>query len=47
MPVDHENKIRGQDLPISGDSFSSKTEQFQELVNFLVSNYQEISRFPM
>ena len=46
MPEDHENKIREQDFPISGNSFSSKTEQMQELVNFLVSNYQEISRFP-
>jgi hypothetical protein len=45
MPEDHENKIREQDYPISGDSFSSKAEQIQELVNFLVSNYQEISRF--
>ncbi len=45
MPEDHENKIREQGLPVSGDSLSSKTEQMQELVNFLVGNYQEISRF--
>lgn len=45
MPEDLENKIREADFPISGDSFSSKTEQMQELANFLVSNYQEISRF--
>ena len=43
MPEDPENKIRESDFPISGDSFSSKTEQMQELANFLVSNYQEIS----
>jgi cyclic beta-1,2-glucan synthetase len=47
MPEDHENKIREQDFPVSGNSFSSKTEQLQELANFLVSNYQEISRFPI
>ena len=46
MPEDFENKTREQDFPASGNSFSSKTEQIQELVNFLVSNYQEISRFP-
>ena len=46
MPEDRDNKIREQDFSISGNSFSSKTEQIQELVNFLVSNYQEISRFP-
>ena len=46
MPEDHENIIREPDFPISGNSYSSKTEQMQELANFLVSNYQEISRFP-
>ncbi len=46
MPGDIENKIREQAFPIPGDPFSSKTEQMQELVDFLVSNYQEISRFP-
>ena len=45
MPEDHENLIREQDYPISGNSFSSKAEQMQELVKFLVSNYQKISRF--
>jgi hypothetical protein len=45
MPEDHDNKIREQGFPISGDPFSSKTEQLQELVNFLASNYQEINRF--
>ncbi len=47
MPEDHDNKIREQDFPISGNSFSSKTEQIQALANFLVRNYQEISQFPM
>ena len=47
MPEDHENKIRELDFPVSGNSFSSKTEQMQELANFLVINYQEISKFPM
>jgi len=47
MPEDHENKIREQDFPVSGNSFSSKTEQMQELANFLISNYQEISQFPL
>jgi cyclic beta-1,2-glucan synthetase len=46
MPEAFENKTREQDIPGSGNSFSSKTEQIQELVNFLVSNYQEVSRFP-
>src|SRR4030066_2432773 len=46
MPDDQNNEIREQDIPVSGNSFSSKTEQLQELVNFLISNYQEISRFP-
>src|SRR4030042_4952810 len=46
MPDEQINEIREQDIPISGNSFSSKIEQMQELVNFLISNYQEISRFP-
>ncbi len=46
MPEDNEDKIREQGFPISGDPFSSKTEQMQALVNFLVSSYQEISRIP-
>ncbi|MFZ0533807.1 MAG: hypothetical protein WAM09_11555, partial [Anaerolineales bacterium] len=46
MPDDQDNNNREQDFPISVNSFSSKTEQMEKLVNFLVSNYQEISRFP-
>jgi hypothetical protein len=46
MPEDHEIINREQDNPVSANSHSSKTEQTQELVNFLVSNYQEIYRFP-
>jgi cyclic beta-1,2-glucan glucanotransferase len=46
MPVDHENQVREGDISFSESSLSSKTEQMQELVNALVSNYQEISRFP-
>ncbi len=46
MSDDQENKIREPDFPGSENSFSSKTEQMQDLVNFLVSNYQEISRVP-
>jgi cyclic beta-1,2-glucan synthetase len=44
MPEDHENQAREKDLSFSGNSFSSKTEQMQELVNALVSNYQEVGR---
>ena len=44
---DQGNNIREPDFPGSGNSFSSKSEQMQDLVNFLVSNYQEISRVPM
>lgn len=47
MPEDHENKIREPDFPISINSYSSKTEQMQELADFLVSNYREISQIPM
>ena len=43
MPDDIDHKNRDQVFPIPADSDSSKTEQMQELVNFLVSNYQEIS----
>jgi cyclic beta-1,2-glucan synthetase len=46
MPEDHENIIREPAFPISGNSYSSKTEQIQELANILVSNYQGISQFP-
>ncbi len=46
MPDDQNNEIQEQDIPVSGNSFSSKTEQMQELVNFLVSNYRETNRFP-
>ncbi|HSB65166.1 MAG TPA: hypothetical protein VLD65_01230, partial [Anaerolineales bacterium] len=44
MPDDQVNKNRGQDFPIPENSYSSKTEQIEELVNFLVSNYREIDR---
>ncbi|OGC75959.1 MAG: hypothetical protein A2Z27_05165 [candidate division Zixibacteria bacterium RBG_16_50_21] len=44
MPDAIDQKNRGQDFPISVDTDSSKTEQMQELVNFLVCNYQKISR---
>ena len=47
MPEDFENKTREQDFPAPGNSFSPKTEQIEELVNFLVSNYQEITGFPL
>jgi cyclic beta-1,2-glucan synthetase len=47
MPDDQDNKNREQDFPVSENSYSSKTEQIEELVNFLVSNYQEISPVPM
>ncbi len=46
MPDDQDNKNREQDFPISENSYSSKTEQIEHLVNFLVSHYQEISRVP-
>jgi len=47
MSDDQGNKIREPNFPGSEDSFSSKTEQMHDLVNYLVSNYQEISRVPM
>ena len=46
MPDDQDTKSREQDIPISEKSYSSKTEQIEDLVEFLVSNYQEISRAP-
>jgi len=46
MPDDQDNKNRDQDFPVSENSYSSKTEQIGELVNFLVSNYREISPVP-
>jgi cyclic beta-1,2-glucan synthetase len=42
MPEDHENQIREQDDLLSEISYTSRTEQLQELVNFLVSNFKEI-----
>ena len=44
MLNDQDNKIQEPDFPHSGNSSSSKTEQMHGLVNFLVSNYQEVSR---
>jgi cyclic beta-1,2-glucan synthetase len=41
---DSTNQAREQDLVSSADSPASKTEQIQELVNALASNYQEASR---
>ena len=42
MPAVQERRIREAEFPVSGDSSSSKAEQIEELVNFLVNNYQEI-----
>jgi cyclic beta-1,2-glucan synthetase len=46
MPDDLNNEIRDGSLPVSENLRTSKIEQLQELVNFLVSNYQEINRNP-
>jgi cyclic beta-1,2-glucan synthetase len=44
MLEDRTNEAREQDFVPSANSFASKTEQIQELVNALTSNYQEASR---
>jgi cyclic beta-1,2-glucan synthetase len=46
MPDNQDNTSREEDIPVSGNLSLSKTEQMQELVNFLVSNYREISKVP-
>jgi cyclic beta-1,2-glucan synthetase len=46
MPNNQDNTSREEDIPVSGNLSLSKTEQMQELVNFLVSNYREISKVP-
>jgi cyclic beta-1,2-glucan synthetase len=46
MPGNQDNTSREEDIPVSGNLSLSKTEQMQELVNFLVSNYREISKVP-
>ncbi|HEX9091591.1 MAG TPA: hypothetical protein VF831_08880, partial [Anaerolineales bacterium] len=46
MPDDQDNINPEQEFPVSGNLYSSKTEQIEELASFLVSNYQEISQVP-
>ena len=44
MLEDRTNQAQEQDFVSSANSSASKTEQIQELVNALASNYQEASR---
>jgi cyclic beta-1,2-glucan synthetase len=44
MLVGQENQTRDEDIPIPENSYSSKTELMQVLVNALANNYREVSQ---